>query len=196
MMRSLHRARLLATLSRLRTSRDGVSAVEFALLAPVFLIILAGVVDIGAVLYTKYRLNSAISAGSNYALVNGQDISENNGSTLALNIAKLLAGPESDTGASPEAVVAVNNGTQVAMSAGTATSTTMPGDANSCYCPQITGDTVNWGTAMTCGSACSGGGIAGKYVIIKVSRPFTPMFSGYGVVNQGQISVSAVVQGQ
>jgi len=187
---------LAAVLSRFRRSRDGVSAVEFAMVAPVFLIILAGIVDVGAVLFVKYRLNAAISAGSNYALVNGQDISQNNGSTLAVNIARLLAGQGANTGASAQAVVAVNNGTQIMMSGGTATSTTLPGNANSCYCPAVASSTVNWGSSKTCGSACTGGGVAGKYVIITVGRPYSPMFSGYGIVNEGQVAVSAVVQGQ
>jgi Flp pilus assembly protein TadG len=183
-------------MQRFSADRKGVSAVEFAMIAPVFLIIIAGIVDVGGVLYTKYRLNAAISAGSNYALVNGQDIGEDNGSTLALNIAKLLAGQESNTGSGAEATVAVNNGTQIVMSGGTATSSTMPGNATSCYCPQISNNAVTWGTAKTCGSACSGGGIAGKFVTIKISRPFAPMFGSYGVIDEGQISISAVVQGQ
>jgi hypothetical protein len=49
---------------------------------------------------------------------------------------------------------------------------------------------------MACGSVCAGGGVAGKFVLISISKPYSPMFGGYGFTQADQISVSAVVQGQ
>ncbi|MBX3529557.1 MAG: pilus assembly protein [Rhizobiaceae bacterium] len=181
-------------LRRFRRDRSGASALEFALLAPVFLLILAGVVDIGSLLHTKYRLNSAIAAGSNYALVNGQDISEDEGADLALNIARVLAGEQAS--ASGSSTVVVNNAEQVQMTGGVATTSSLPGNGDACYCPTKTDGSVAWGSAATCGSVCAGGGVAGKFVLISISKPYAPMFGGYGFTESDQITVSAVVQGQ
>jgi Flp pilus assembly protein TadG len=180
--------------ARFRRDRSGASALEFALLAPVFLLILAGVVDIGALLHTKFRLNSAIAAGSNYALVNGQDISEDEGADLALNIAKVLAGEQPFSSGS--SMVVVNNAEQVQVTGGVATTASLPGNGDACYCPTKTNGTVAWGSAATCGSVCASGGVAGKFVLISISKPYSPMFGGYGFTEADQITVSAVVQGQ
>ncbi len=181
-------------LARFRRDRSGASALEFALLAPVFLAILAGVVDVGTLLHTKYRLNAAVAAGSNYTLVNGDDISQDEGADLALNIAKVLAGEQSMS--SSDSRVIVNNMTQLQVTGGVATSSTMPGNGDACYCPTTSGGNVTWGTEKTCGSLCTGGGVAGKFVLITISKPYAPMFGGYGIAKAGQVSVSAVVQGQ
>ncbi|WP_244420685.1 hypothetical protein [Mesorhizobium japonicum] len=53
-----------------------------------------------------------------------------------------------------------------------------------------------WSTPMACGSICSGGGIAGKFVTITASKPYTPLFGGFGIVSNGNITVKAVVQPQ
>jgi Flp pilus assembly protein TadG len=187
-------ARLLRLPAHFRRDRTGASALEFALLAPVFLVILAGVLDIGTLLHTKYRLNAAIAAGSNYALVNGQDISEDDGAGLALNIAKVLAGEQPMS--SSESTVVVNNAAQVSVSGGVATTASMPGDGDACYCPTKVNGAIAWGSTATCGSVCAGGNVAGKFVLISISKPYAPMFGGYGFTDAGQISVSAVVQGQ
>lgn len=185
-------ARLLP--SRFRRDRSGASALEFAFLAPVFLLILAGVVDIGSLLHTKYRLNSAIAAGSNYALVNGQDISEDEGADLAMNIAKVLAGEQPMS--SSDSTIVVNNAAQVQVTGGVATTASMPGDGDACYCPTRSSGAISWGPEKTCGSVCTGGGVAGKFVLISISKPYAPMFGGYGFTDADQITVSAVVQGQ
>jgi Flp pilus assembly pilin Flp len=186
--------RLSRLVGRFRRERSGASVLEFALLAPVFLVILAGIVDIGTLLHTQYRLNAAIAAGSNYALVNGQDISQDEGAKLAMNIAKVLVGET--PAASSESTVVVNNMTQVQVSGGVATTAAMPGSGSACYCPARTDGEVDWGSAQTCGSVCTGGGVAGKFVLISISKPYAPMFGGYGMTDAGQITVSAVVQGQ
>jgi Flp pilus assembly pilin Flp len=181
-------------LYRFGRERSGASALEFAMLAPVFIVILAGVVDVGTLLHTKYRLNAAIAAGSNFALVNGQDISEDDGADLALNIAKVLAGEQPMS--SSNSMIIVNNMTQLQVTGGIASSASMPGDGDACYCPSRVNGVLTWGSELSCGSACGGGGVAGKFVQIEISRPYTPMFGGYGLTDAGQVTVSAVVQGQ
>ena len=181
-------------ISRVVRDRSGASALEFALLAPVFIVIAAGIIDIGTLLHTKYRLNAAIAAGSNFALVNGHDISDEQGSVLAMNIAKVLAGEQ--PASNSNSTVLVNNVAQVQVAGGVATTASMPGTGDACYCPTRSGSAITWGSPKTCGSVCSGGGVAGKFVLISISKPYSPMFGGYGFVEADQITVSAMVQGQ
>jgi Flp pilus assembly protein TadG len=57
-------------------SRDesGVSAVEFALIAPVLLFSLLGVVDIGNVVYQRSDMESALRSGIQYFMNGGDDL--------------------------------------------------------------------------------------------------------------------------
>jgi Flp pilus assembly protein TadG len=57
-------------------SRDesGVSAVEFALIAPVLLFSLLGVVDVGNVVYQRSDMESALRSGIQYFMNGGDDL--------------------------------------------------------------------------------------------------------------------------
>ncbi|MGH6993486.1 MAG: TadE family protein, partial [Caulobacteraceae bacterium] len=66
------------------------AAVEFALMAPIFGLIFAGMADLGGVLYTQFRLNAAVSAGANYAIVNAANVDSTNGASLASTIAQVV----------------------------------------------------------------------------------------------------------
>lgn len=179
----------------LRRQKAGVSAVEFALISPVLLVILAGTVDIGGSLKAKFELSSAVSAGSNYALLNGDKVNSTGGGALAGNIATVVTSGLSGNGGSIQVVI--NNGAALAYNATTSTATQSGTAANAdlCYCPGSSG-AVAWSTPMACGSICSGGGIAGKFVTITASKPYTPLFGGFGIVSNGNITVKAVVQPQ
>ena len=48
----------------------GVAAIEFAIYALVFMMILAATVDIGLLLFTTAELDAAVSAGAEYAVNN------------------------------------------------------------------------------------------------------------------------------
>src|SRR5580692_477499 len=52
----------------------GIAAVEFALLAPIFCLLMAGVIDLGGVLFTKFQLDAAVTAGANFAQVNASNV--------------------------------------------------------------------------------------------------------------------------
>lgn len=52
--------RRVASLSRLAAARDGGAAIEFALAAPVFMLLLLGLADIGQMAYGKAILNGAV----------------------------------------------------------------------------------------------------------------------------------------
>ncbi len=52
---------------------DGQSMVEFALILPVFLLILCGIIDFGWMFYNQLSLNNACREGARYAVVNTAD---------------------------------------------------------------------------------------------------------------------------
>lgn len=191
--------RLAAGLPRIakqfRRAESGLSTVEFALVVPILLLVLAGVVDLGGALKTKFDLNSAVTAGANYALVNAANIKSSTSSQLAGQIAAIAKG--SLSGGSGEVHVTINNGAAVTFVAGETTSGGDASNADKCYCPARSGSNISFGTSVTCGTACaSGGGTAGKFVTIRASKPYNPLFGGLGIVQDGNISVQAVVQPQ
>lgn len=78
-----HRARLLTPqLRRLAAARDGAAAIEFALVAPVFLVLLLGSYDIGHMIYAKATLNGAVEQAARSASLESGD------STAADNLVK------------------------------------------------------------------------------------------------------------
>ncbi|MDR3507433.1 MAG: pilus assembly protein [Caulobacteraceae bacterium] len=176
------------------TDRRGVAAVEFALIAPLFAMLLAAMIDFGGVLYTKFQLDSAVSAGANYALVNAASVNSVNGATLASTVARVVA--TSQGAAWANGGIVVNNGPTSTVTSGTAVASGTASNADSCYCPTTSGSTFSWGSAATCSSSCPSGGLAGKFVRISASRAYTPMFSSYGIVSSHTITATALVQVQ
>lgn len=53
---------------RLFGANEGVSAIEFALISPVFILILVGMVDLGAVVRDKIELSNAAATAARYVL--------------------------------------------------------------------------------------------------------------------------------
>ncbi len=173
---------------------DGIAALEFALLTPLFLIILAGVVDLGGVVSTRFRLDTAVAAASNYVLVNSTQVTSTAGATLASNLALIVTTSETSTAAN--ATVVVNNGPTVTSSGGTNTPSGTAGNADLCYCPTGSPTSLTWGTSVTCGSACTGGGLAGKFVLVTATYTYSPVFANYDFVNNGVVNSGALVQTQ
>jgi Flp pilus assembly protein TadG len=187
-------AAAIARLLRLRGNRAGVAAVEFAMVLPMFGLLLAGVVDLGNVLYTRFRLDSAVSAAADYVEVNAASVSSTGGATLASNAATIV---QSSQGASwANASVVINNGPTSTVNNGTSSAGGTASGADSCYCPTYSAGTTTWGSAMSCGAACASSGTAGKFVTITATRAYSPVFSTYGIVQNGTISASATVQTQ
>jgi len=180
----------------LASDNRGIAAVEFALVTPIFCLLLAGILDLGGALYTKFKLDSAVTAGANFAQINASNASSTNGQTLANNIATIV---ETSQGAGwADDGVVVNNGPTATVSAGAATPSGTATNADVCYCPTRTAGAFTWGGSVTCGAACPGTntGYAGKFVTITASHPYAPIFSSYGIVQNNTISVSAAVQVQ
>ena len=178
----------------------GIAAVEFAIIAPLFCLLFVAAIDIGSAIYTRFKLDAAVSAGANYTLINGANVNATGGAALGSNIAAIVENSVS-AGYANEAIV-VNNGPTVTVSGGTSTvagtlttgGTNTPAD--SCYCPSGTTTAFTWGAAQTCGSSCAGGGLAGKFVTIVATRTYNPIFSSYGLIANNTITASTTVETQ
>ncbi|QYE36590.1 pilus assembly protein [Polymorphobacter sp. PAMC 29334] len=172
--------------------RRGASAVEFAIIAPVFALLFAGTLDIGAVLLKRFQLDNTLSAAANYALVSQANVSSAKGAALATALASIVSG--SGTTQYADSAVVVNDGPSQKVVLGVALAPSgTASNADQCYCPTAT-PTLVWGSPVTCGNACPSGLRAGKFVQIQASRAHTPLFSGYGIVKSGTVSVSTLVQ--
>jgi Flp pilus assembly protein TadG len=158
-------------------ANEGVAAIEFALLATLFLIILAGTVNLGLLLYTASQLDAAVSAGAQYAENNHANLSG-----LQSTITTLVDNVNGTNWAS--STVNVNNNDFT---------------TTDCYCPTGT-PTKNWswGSKYTCGSVCANGGVAGQFVTI-IATPtesFSAFLPTFGIVKSGSLTRSAVVETQ
>ena len=167
--------------------RDGASAVEFALLVPILCLIFAVMVDFGFLLFTRFNLNENVSSATNYALVQADNVSAAGGGDLAEKVASIIP-------VTANVTAVINNGRQVVRTAGVSVISGTASEADKCYCPSLSGSTVTWGTGKTCGSACTGGGVAGKFVLIRASQPHSPMLGWTGVTQPEQLQVSSLVQ--
>lgn len=167
--------------------KDGVAAVEFAIYALVFLMMVAAVVDIGLLLFTQSELDAAVSAGAQYA-ANSAILVARDPTDLNTNISDIVQNANGTSWANSP-TVNVNNGN----------------DETGCYCPTGTPGNWTWGTAIAqtnCGQPCSsvGGagsaGVAGQFVTITASRTVSPLFPTFGFVQSGTISANALVETQ
>lgn len=184
----------IGRLRRLDAAAGGGAALEFAFIAPVLCLLLAGVIDLGNVLYVRFRLDSAVSAAANYAVVSAANVSSTGGATLAANLATIVEASQGAGWADTTAVV--NDGPSVAITGGATATSGTASAADGCYCPTLSGSTVAWGSATSCGTTCASGATAGKYVAVTASHAYSPLFSSYGVVKDGTVSASAVVRVQ
>ena len=194
-------SRLCRPLACLLTARRCVAAVEFALLAPIFVLMFAAIVDLGNALWTWCRLEEAVAAGTDYALVNGgvnsNYVTAANGQDLASYIAGIVAN-SAKVGrylTPADVTVVVNNGPATTITNGVPANSGTPANADSYYCPTGSPPTWSWGSAYgTAGTACTGGGTSGKFVTVTASYNFTPFFASYAFVTNGLMTAGAVVQ--
>jgi Flp pilus assembly pilin Flp len=163
-------------LGRRRFLRDesGVSGVEFALVAPVLIVMMVGMIDIGGMVSTKLDLNASISTAAAYAQMNAANVSSTNGASMASTLSLIVAHARGPSWADSDVVV--NNGPGSSVAAGNRSPRGSGSPADFCYCPLKTGSAVTWGVNRSCSAACPSGGIAGKFVSLTATRQFTPIF--------------------
>jgi Flp pilus assembly protein TadG len=169
----------------------GAAAIELAMVTPVFALILSATVDLGMELYLREQLSDTVSAAAAAAMANASQVGSSGGAALASTLANMAANSHGTNWAS--STVTVNDGPTATSSGGSSGS---GGAADSCYCPTGTATTLSWGGAQTCGSPCSGGGIAGKFVLVSTSVNYTPLFPRFGLVAAGPLTAATLVQVQ
>jgi Flp pilus assembly protein TadG len=174
--------------------REGTAAVELALISPVLMLLLAGVIDFGRAYREEIQLSSAVAAASQYALLNVASINATNSASLAATLSGIVANTNGAAWAG--ASVTVNAGATNGIAGGVATPGGIAANADSCWCPSGAAAAWNWGSAATCGSACAGGTLAGKFVTVAGTRQFTAIFTGYGLIGNITLHQSAIVQAQ
>jgi hypothetical protein len=149
----------------------GSVVVEFAIVAPIVLIVLAGVVDIGSALLLKRSVEARMTAAASFALLQPAPGDGQAAEALAERLVGLLAGSASET-----ARVIVNNAAQAASTGSTVSVAAGPGDAAMCYCPTLVQGGLVWGPAVNCASTCAGRESAGKFVQIHVTARYISIF--------------------
>ena len=189
----------LRFLRRLRRDRRGAAAAEFAVFAPVFGLAFAGTYDLGNIVYTRMKVQDALNTGANHALVQAKSVTAAAGPGLAADIARIVRNNEGTPYA--DASVVVNNGPTASNGSTGTSSGGTAAQADQCYCPTVTflatppyTKTYSFGAAVACQSTCAGGGKAGKFVRITASHAYTPLFTGFGIVQSGTISDTTEVQ--
>jgi Flp pilus assembly protein TadG len=192
---SLARRRLSRLPGRLLQRRHGTAAVELALIAPMLLTLFAGIIDFARVFDQEIALSGVVASAAQYALLNVASINSSSAASLAATLSGIVA--NSNGAAWAGATVSVNDGATSTVASGSTTSSGTAANANSCWCP--TGaSSAAWafGTAATCGSACAGGTLAGKFVTIAGTRTFTAIFGNYGLISNRTLHQSTIVQAQ
>jgi Flp pilus assembly protein TadG len=176
-------------LARFRTGQDGVSAVEFAMVAPIFLLLLSAAVDFGSVVYARMQMENAAQSAMTYAMGHGQPLDSASAASLAQDVQQIIV---AQLGSTLTLTVDINHGAQRSYVNGTSQASGTASHATQCYCPSITGAGVAWGTAMACNKPCTGGDGNGKFVYLRISQPFSPIFGSYGLVEDGLLRLQTL----
>jgi Flp pilus assembly protein TadG len=155
----------LTWIGALARDRRGVSAVEFALAAPVFLAALSPVIDLGLAFSQQIRVNQAVEAGAQYAAVN-----QYNSGTWATNVSN-----------------AVTNATTLSVSPNVGSET--------CGCPNATNTAIsNVGTPPCTQTCTTDGTTAGYYVTISAQATYTSVMPYSILGTSATLSSQAIVR--
>jgi Flp pilus assembly protein TadG len=168
--------------------------VELALISPMLMILLAGIIDFGRAYQEEIELSAAVAAASQYALLNVANINSTNAASLAATLSGIVANTNGAAWAG--SAVTVNDGSTNASAGGVTTTSGTAANADSCWCPTGVSASWNWGSAAACGSVCAGGTLAGKFVTIAATRRFTAIFTAYGLIGNITLHQSTIVQAQ
>jgi len=176
-------------ISKFGCNQDGNIAIEFALLAPVLLLIVAAVVDIGSAGILSQRLNVKANAAADYILLQAAPEDKDAATTLATSLVGLL-----QTGGNAIAEVDINNAVAARWADESLTTSTGGGDLTRCYCPSSSQGTVAWGPPVDCDTICTAGETAGQFVNISLGTPYIPLFPAFGFWDNDTVEVSAMIR--
>lgn len=174
---------------------SGVSATEFALVAPIFLILLSGIVDIGFTLYSKFRMEGQVSFIANYAMTSEIPASNSEAEDFLETLTDMARLSESNNSIQRlhRIHVNLNNAYVGTWENGIFSAQSLSGDVSDCYCPVRAGNTIIWGISADCGLICTDNSAAGKYLWFEAenSSPIS-LFSQFGF-SADQIKSTAFV---
>lgn len=146
---------------RFLRNRDGIAAVEFALVAPIFLAFLGLLIDFGAAFNTRMKLSTAVAAAGQYAFAQGQGVSANTAATLITSVST-IAQNASNLSPAPAVTVRINNAADGS-------------NADSFYC--LSGyNPVAWSSTGNTAASCGSSVTSGKFVTITMSASRTYWF--------------------
>lgn len=174
---------------RFRRNRRGASAIEFALIAPLILLLLAAVVDFGLLVHNRSTLETATSSAISYALAKGQDLKASNALTYAATIAD-IASRQLDADVTVDVIL--NRTLATSRTEAGLTQDGPSSAANLCYCPTRSAGTIDWGDSTRCNGPCSGGGFAGRFLTIRATKHYQPLFLEFGLISEGNIVVETL----
>lgn len=143
-------------------------------------------------LYGQFRLNEAVSAAADYALINRTAVNSSNASDLAAKLAAIGGGSSGSDTITSTAVV--NSGPTSVLADGKIVSSGSASAADSCYCPRRTSGGPDWGGSVDCGDDCPDGGSAGKFVWLSVTQPYKSIFGTYSIISNGQMTASTLAK--
>jgi Flp pilus assembly protein TadG len=169
--------------------RDGVSAIEFALVAPIILLLLAATVDFGSMIHARTQMEGASQSAMTYAMGRGQPFEATKAPELAQNLERILL---ARLGQGSTIAIDVNHGAQRSLANGSASATGNAALSALCYCPTMSETGVSWNTALACAKPCPKGGTSGKFVYMSVMVAASPIFGGFGLADNGQLQLQTI----
>ena len=152
--------------------RRGIAAIEFAIIAPILLLLLGGMIDFGLLMSGKSQLANGIAQGVQYALQQGASVSA--ATVLAL----------------------VKNG--VARS-GVPTVVTASVTGPACYClsgspATLVSPSIALSATFTCTGTCPASAVPGAYLIITASYVYQPLLPLYSMLASTTVSDTMTVR--
>jgi len=145
----------------------GIAAVEFALVAPVLLMIFGGIADFGLIMVGKSQLSDSVDQGIQYALASGPSVSGTKIKSLVQAAAPLAGLVPSVTATVTGPACYCTSGTPVAL---------------------VTPSTALTGS-YTCTGTCAGSGAApGAYIIVTATYSYQPIMPFYSQLSTTTVS--------
>ena len=150
----------------------GAAAVEFALVAPLLLLLLGGVTDCGLLIAGKSQLANGLAQGVQYALLTGPSAS-------ATTVQGIVRTGAANAGVSPTVSV------------------TVTGPA--CYCTSgspaaLSSTSTALSATYTCTSTCPNGGSQQAFMIISASFTYTALMPFYSKLANPVVSEAVTVK--
>lgn len=152
-------------LQRLRAARSGAAAVEFAMIAPVFVLIGFGLVDLGYAFHVRLCLANATTAGALYAQVNGQNLTASDLPDYVGKVQAVVTAAATGLPQAPTVSVLFNDAADA-------------GRVGTFYC--LSAAPVTWTSTGAAAASCGGNVMSGKFVTISVTANRPTLFFRLG----------------